>query len=321
MQEALPKTMVEVFRRQKYQLVGSSSAVKKCRWLHQSLVYGRACYKQLFYGIQTHRCIQMTPTLACNMRCVFCWRIQPEDIGVRWDSWDTSSIDDPETIVDGCVRAQRKILSGYKSHVLTGRLSGEKYQEALNPKHAAVSLDGEPTLFPRLEGLLGEYRKRGFTTFLVSNGTMPEKLAKLSIEPSQLYVSLSGPDERTFLKTCRPHIPNAWEKVKKTLDLIPSFKNPTVVRLTLVRGVNLKNAAGYAKLIKNAAPVYVEAKAYVYVGYSRQRLGFENMPSHEEIKGFSIELARELNYNILAESSDSRVVLLSKLQKPTSLAR
>ncbi len=321
MQEALPKTMVEVFRRQKYQLVGSHSAVKKCRWLHQSLVYGRACYKQLFYGIQTHRCIQMTPTLACNMRCIFCWRIQPEDIGVRWNAWDTSNIDDPKTIVDGCVKAQRKILSGYKNHVLSGRLSEGKYREALDPKHAAVSLDGEPTLFPQLESLLEEYRNRGFTTFLVSNGTMPETLAKLSIEPSQLYVSLYGADERTFLKTCRPHTPKAWEKVKKTLDLIPSFRNPTVVRLTLVRGVNLNDAIGYAKLIKNAAPVYVEAKAYVYVGYSRQRLAFENMPSHEEIKGFSIELARELSYNILAESRDSRVVLLSKLQKPISLAR
>jgi len=254
------------------------------------------------------------------MRCVFCWRIQPEDIGVRWDAWDTSSIDEPKTIVDGSISAQRKILSGYKSHVLAGRLSGEKYQEALSPKHAAVSLDGEPTLFPQLQGLLEEYRKRGFTTFLVSNGTMPETLAKLSVEPSQLYISLYGSDERTFLKTCRPHIPNAWQKVKETLDLIPSFKNPTVVRLTLVRGVNLKDAAGYAKLIKNSAPVYVEAKAYVYVGYSRERLGFENMPSHEEIKGFSIELAHELNYNILAESRDSRVVLLSKLQKPLSLA-
>jgi len=321
MQDALPKTMLEVFRRQKYQLVGSHSAVKKCRWLHQSLVYGRICYKQLFYGIQTHRCIQMTPTLACNMRCIFCWRIQPEDIDVRWDAWDTPNIDDSKAIVDGCIRAQRKILSGYKNHVLTGRLSGEKYQEALNPKHAAVSLDGEPTLFPQLEALLEAFHKRGFTTFLVTNGTMPETLSKLSIEPSQLYVSLYGPDEKTFLKTCRPHTPNAWEKVGKTLDLVPSFKNPTVVRLTLVRGVNLKNAAGYAKLIENAAPVYVEAKAYMYVGYSRQRLRFENMPSHEEIKEFSIELAHELSYNILAESSDSRVVLLSKLQKPISLAR
>jgi len=254
------------------------------------------------------------------MRCVFCWRIQPEDIGVRWDSWDSSKIDDPKTIVDGCIRAQRKILSGYKNHVLTGRLSGEKYQEALSPKHAAVSLDGEPTLFPQLEGLLEEFCRRGFTTFLVSNGTMPETLAKLSIEPSQLYVSLYGPDEITFLKACRPHIRNAWEKVRKTLDLIPSFKNPTVVRLTLVRGVNLKDAAGYARLVRSAAPTYVEAKAYVYVGYSRQRLGFENMPSHEEIKGFSVELARELGYDILAESSDSRVVLLSRLQKPISLA-
>jgi tRNA wybutosine-synthesizing protein 1 len=54
----------------------------------------------------------------------------------------------------------------------------------------------------------------------------------------------------------------------------------------------------------------------MFVGFSRLRLGFENMPSHKEICGFASQLARETGYNIINESTESRVVLLSKLEKP-----
>jgi len=33
-----------LYRRQKYHLVGAHSAVKRCRWLYESIVHGRACY-------------------------------------------------------------------------------------------------------------------------------------------------------------------------------------------------------------------------------------------------------------------------------------
>ena len=31
------------------------------------------CYKAQFYGIESHRCVQMTD-LRCNQQCLFCWR-------------------------------------------------------------------------------------------------------------------------------------------------------------------------------------------------------------------------------------------------------
>ena len=43
----------------------------------QSLLFDRECYKQTFYGIQSHRCLQMTPSInQCNHMCLFCWRHQ-----------------------------------------------------------------------------------------------------------------------------------------------------------------------------------------------------------------------------------------------------
>jgi tRNA wybutosine-synthesizing protein 1 len=98
--------------------------------------------------------------------------------------------------------------------------------------------------------------------------------------------------------------------------LLSSFKCPTVIRLTLVKGENMEDLDGYAKLIEKASPTYIEPKAYMFVGYSRLRLEFENMPSYEEVKAFSEKLAEKTSYNIIDESKESRVILLSKLKKP-----
>jgi tRNA wybutosine-synthesizing protein 1 len=72
----------------------------------------------------------------------------------------------------------------------------------------------------------------------------------------------------------------------------------------------------YAKLVAKADPTYVEVKAYMHVGFSGLRLGFNNMPSHEEILAFAKILSDDSGYKILDESPESRVVLLSKRKKP-----
>ena len=46
MEDILPKPIVFALKKQKYQLVGAHSAVKKCRWLHKSLVEDKNCYNQ-----------------------------------------------------------------------------------------------------------------------------------------------------------------------------------------------------------------------------------------------------------------------------------
>ncbi len=225
--------------------------------------------------------------------------------------------DQPEQIVEGCINAQLKILTGYKGNPKTDEF---KLREALKPGHVAISLTGEPTLYPQLGELIHIFRRRGFTTFLVSNGTVPEALTKLREEPSQLYVSLCAYDEHSFIKTCRPQFKEAWKKINETLSLLQGFKCPTVLRLTLVRHVNLAHPEFYAKLIEKAHPTYVEPKAYMHVGFSRLRLGYENMPNHTEIRNFAQELAKETGYTILDEAPNSRVVLLSRLEKAIRLA-
>ncbi|MDD5111641.1 MAG: 4-demethylwyosine synthase TYW1, partial [Candidatus Altiarchaeota archaeon] len=65
-----------LLEKQRYKTAGSHSAVKLCHWAKKSILNEGYCYKQQFYGIQSHRCLQMTPAVAwCTHKCVFCWRM------------------------------------------------------------------------------------------------------------------------------------------------------------------------------------------------------------------------------------------------------
>ena len=318
LEKCVPPILIDALKKQKYHFVGRHSAIKRCRWFYETLIHDRPCYKQKFYGIKTHQCIQMTPAaFYCTQQCLFCWRAQSADIQASWDELRLPKWDSPEEIVEGSIEAQHAILSGYKDNPKTNK---QKLKEALTPKHVAISLTGEPTLYNHLDELIRTFHKKGFTTFLVSNGTIPSALAKLSEEPTQLYISTCAPDEKTCKKVCRPQIPRAWEKLNETLHILPSFKCPTVMRITSVRNVNMRNVEGYAELIRKAGPTHIEAKAYMHVGFSRQRLGYENTPSHEEIREFSKQLADLTGYKLINESPESRVVLLSKLKSSRRFA-
>jgi len=293
-----------------YRFVGKHkhSAVKICHWTRKSLLDRGVCYKEQFYGrdlgIQSHRCLQLTPGLPfCDHRCVFCWR----NTDVTNPSW-IGEVDEPGDILEGVIFAQRKLLSGFKGNPATNM---KKWREAQEPKHCAISLAGEPTLYPKINELIEECKRRGMTSFLVTNGMHPEVLKHIA-EPTQLYISVVAPDPKTYKAVCQPQVQNGWVRLNQSLELMPSFKCRKVIRLTLVKGLNLKDAPGYAKLIEKAAPDFVEAKSYMWVGYSRKRLSMGNMPLHGEIKGFAEELARETGYSIVDESESSRVVLLKK---------
>lgn len=282
-----------------YHIVGRHSAVKTCLWLKKSLKDEGVCYKQKFYGIKSHRCLQMTPALLCNQNCLHCWR--PLELLGNLHGWD-----DPVFIVEESIKAQHRLLSGFHG---TEGVNKIKLKEAYEPNQVAISLIGEPTLYPMLPELVEEYRKRGFTTFLVTNGTNPEMLEKVS--PSQLYLSLTAYDEKTHIQLNRP-ARSHWERILRGLEVLRGHRSRTVVRLTLIKGYNMDDKAveGYSKLIEIAEPDYIEAKAYMYLGYSRLRLKWENMPEHSDIVEFSEKLANATGYVIKSESEPSRVVLL-----------
>lgn len=292
-----------------YRIVGDQehSAVEVCRWTKKSLRNEGVCYKQEFYGdvhgIKSHRCLQMTPSLPfCDNRCRFCWR----NTDLNSPEWEGPA-DEPSEVLDEAIEAQRTLLSGFKGNPEADR---KKWEEAQDPNLAAISLDGEPTLYPKLNGLIEECHGRDIVPFLVTNGQHPEKLEEM-VEPAQLYISAVAPDEETYRSVCRPLNPDAWACLNRSLEIMPSFSSVNVLRLTLVKGLNLKDPSGYAELIEKAEPDFVEPKGYMFVGHSRKRLNMENMPVHEEVREFAEDLAEISSYDLAEESEPSRVVLLS----------
>jgi tRNA wybutosine-synthesizing protein 1 len=85
----------------------------------------------------------------------------------------------------------------------------------------------------------------------------------------------------------------------------------------LVKEHNMKSIEEYAAIIEKASPTYIEAKAYMHVGFSSLRLSYDNMPGHQEVHDFAECLAKLTSYTIIDESIESRVVLLSKRKRPT----
>jgi tRNA wybutosine-synthesizing protein 1 len=310
----LEKTSYEVLRKHGYGLVGRHSGVKLCHWLRKSLRGEGHCYKEAFYGIQSHRCLQMSPSVAhCNFRCVFCWR--PVDLteGSRMGE----GVDDPGLIVSESIAAQRRLVSGFGG--VPDLVERSVFEEAMAPRHAAISLAGEPTLYPGLGELIEDYSREGLTTFLVTNGSLPEALEKLTSEPTQLYVSLSSPDEESHMKINRPVEGGSWSGLQRTMELLPSLNCRTVLRLTMARGLNMHSPEKYARMIEKASPDFVEVKAYMYVGWSRYRMEMDNMPSHSEIDAFAGKISEICGYEKINQFPPSRVTLLSGGSVPATL--
>jgi len=289
-----------------YRFVGSKkhAAAKVCHWTKKSIMDDGVCYKEKFYGIESHRCLQMSPSIPfCHHKCLFCWR----DISITSTTWE-EDFDDPGEIIDECINAQRKLLVGYFGNPGANQ---KKISEAQDPTNAAISLAGEPLLYPSINQLLEEYIKRNFTTFLVSNGLSPGKLGKMNPEPTQLYLSLDAPNPEIYKKICDPQVKNGWENLNQSLDLLSSFNCRTVIRMTSIAGYNMTHPEEYARIIERSDPDFVEIKAYMYVGSSRDRLTFDNMPRSKDLESFAQEIAGLCGREIVNESSESRVVLLS----------
>ena len=71
----------------------------------------------------------------------------PEAAGQSQDE-----VDDPDTIIKGVVEERRKLLIGFLGNPKADR---RKVLDALKPDHYAISLSGEPTLYPYIGDLIG----------------------------------------------------------------------------------------------------------------------------------------------------------------------
>src|SRR5919201_6219641 len=156
--------------------VYNHSAVELCHWTKKSFANEGSCYKHKFYGISTHQCMEMTPAaMNCENRCIYCWR--PTEF---YDTLEMPEelVDDPEIIVEKLMSERKKLIMGYYGNPKNDK---DKLDESLLPAHYAISLSGEPTMYPKLPQLI-KYLNSLKTTksiFLVTNGLGPDRPQKL----------------------------------------------------------------------------------------------------------------------------------------------
>lgn len=325
----LPEKIKKILKKQHYEIVGKNehSAVQICRWTKKSLRDEGVCYKEKFYGIKSHLCCQMTPAVMwCPNKCIHCWRAVELTIG---DELPNKNLDSPYEIINECIKAQKKLLQGFnidknsKKEQLS-KANQKKYEEAQEPMQFAISLSGEPTTYIHLGGLINELRKRGKTSFLVTNGLYPEKLKELLKNkqlPTQLYISVNTPNKELYKKFHRSKLEDAWERLNQTLELLPRLKNKTrtIFRMNLVKDLNMypEQAKEYAQLIKKSQPLFVEIKGFMSVGFARKRLGYERMPTDKEMEEFIEILLKELGkkWKLLDKHEFSRAYVLGEDKK------
>ena len=318
----IPEKIKKLLKKQHYELVGKHSAIQICRWTKKSLREEGVCYKEKFYGIKSHLCCQMTPAVMwCQNKCIHCWRAIENTIG---EELNIKEIDNPKEIIDKCILAQRKLLQGFKidpksNKKQLSKACQKKYIEAQEPMQFAISLSGEPTIYPKIGELILELRKRGKTSFLVTNGLNPEKIKELSCKkqlPTQIYVSVNAPNKNLYEKIHLNKNKKAWKILNETLRILPKIKNKTrtVFRMNLIRNLNMneKHINEYSNLIKKSKPKFVEIKGYMSVGYARQRLGYERMPNEKEMEIFAKKLAKKTGLKILDKHEFSRAWVLGK---------
>lgn len=330
-EEFVPQRTIDLLKKQGYYLFGHS-AVKTCHYTKQALRNQKACYKQKFYGIQSHQCIQMSPSSSfCDQKCTYCWRPthtfipkldslvnQPNgeqliQIGSKTGAVTPNLVSDqtvdlPAEIVSESIKGQLVQLSGFGGFADVNRV---KLEQSKLPKHVAISLTGEPTLYSRLPELIDEYHQKGISTFVVSNGLHPEMIQKLiDSPPTQLYLSVDTPKKDMHLELNKPDFADSWERLNQSIALLPKVNTRRVIRITCVKNKNMVFPHEFAELIAKGNPDFVEVKGYVHVGFSQYRLSKEAMPTFAEVENFAKEIAAHLEYHYKMSDPESLVCLL-----------
>lgn len=285
-----------------------NSAVQVCLWTKNSIRGKGSCYKEKFYGIKSHRCMQFSPILECQERCIFCWR--PVEV-LNISKYKT---EEPEEMIENLIKERRKLLSGFGSYIKNKK----RLEESKIPSLFSFSLIGEPTLYPKLPEAIDYIRERYKKSiiFLVTNGQEPkmiERLIKKNSLPTQITLSVVAGNKGLFKKICNPSYKDAWRRFSKTINLFKKIKCRKVFRLVIIKELNDsdKDIKEYSELIAKANPDFIHVKGYTHLGHSRKLLKSENQPTYEDIKKMSNNLANMLKgYEIESDSKISRVVLL-----------
>lgn len=298
--------------------VADHATVELCHWTKKSFKHEGNCYKHKFYGISTHRCMEFSPAgMHCENRCVYCWRPMEFYDSMNMEPQRTA---EPEEILTKLMSERKKLINGFYGD---SRNDKQRLDESLLPSHYAISLSGEPTMYPKLPELIKYLNslKATKSIFLVTNGQEPDMIQRLQDEdalPTQLYLSTNAADYESFMRINQPRYKDSWERWNRTLGMLKNLNTRTVLRITLIRGYNdqKETIPAFAEMFRRADPHFIEIKSYMHIGRSTNRLERANMLEMQEVKNFSEEIAKQSKtFSVMDESVVSRISILQNTQR------
>jgi len=298
--------------------VADHSTVELCHWTKKSFRDEGSCYKHKFYGISTHQCMEFSPEgMHCQNRCIYCWR--PMEF---YDAlnMEPERVAEPEQVLESLMQERRRLIMGYYGD---DRNSKTKLDESLLPSHYAISLSGEPTMYPKLPELIKYLKSLQATKsiFLVTNGQEPQMIKRLADEdalPTQLYLSANASSYDSFMRINQPRYVDSWERWSQTLKMLRDLDTRTVLRATLIRGHNTdcSSTDRFAGMFDAASPHFIEIKSYMHIGRSTNRLDREDMLEMNEVRSFADRIvSRSSKFAAMDESYISRIIVLQNQQR------
>ena len=320
----LSKKVVDTLVKKQYGVYGHS-AVQICSWSKKAMSGRGVCYKQKFYGIDTHSCMEMSPSaMWCQQNCTFCWR--PMEFMKNIDI-DPNEVDEPEEIVEKLFLQRKKLISGMGGHKDVNR---KLFDDSFNnmPTHYAISLSGEPTMYPKLPEMVAYLKTlpRTKSIFIVTNAQEPEFFQRLldnpKYQPTQLYISLDANNKKLFDKVNISLFKDGWERLQKSMEIFSKLSCRKVIRYTLIKGLNDLDSQmeDYKRLYELAKPDLIEIKAYMYLGMSRNRHSKDQSPEFIEVEKFARTLETLLgNYKLEASAPNSKICVLRRIDSKHSL--
>uniref|UniRef100_U3J7S4 Radical SAM core domain-containing protein n=1 Tax=Anas platyrhynchos platyrhynchos TaxID=8840 RepID=U3J7S4_ANAPP len=182
----------------------------------------------------------------------------------------------------------------------------------MTAKHCALSLVGEPIMYPEINRFLKLLHQHNISSFLVTNAQFPDEIRNL--EPvTQLYVSVDASTKESLKRIDRPLFKDFWQRFLDSLKALSEKQQRTVYRLTLVKAWNVDELRAYADLVSLGKPDFIEVKGVTYCGESSaSSLTMANVPWHEEVVRFVQELVELIpDYEIACEHEHSNCLLIA----------
>ena len=127
---------------------------------------------------------------------MFCWRHHTNPVGTEW-KWKT---DGAEMIFETALKNHYAMINEFKG---VPGVRADRLAEAFEVAHCALSLVGEPIMYPHINEFVSLLHSKRISTFLVTNAQFPDAIR--SLQPvTQLYVSVDAPTKESLKRIDRP---------------------------------------------------------------------------------------------------------------------